>query len=151
LADLTLKGSASVSCTTADILQPQTDFSVQNAELALLCERRARVAAEKRLEELMSLGGGKLRIWGRSFSCTVDVYTQTDSAGTEYEYAADALGELWHGDVFDGEQMCDEDLNSAIMLQRAATATHVLEERKSAEAVASSRHVADVQLLESPR
>ena len=128
---------------------------VQNSELALQFERRARVAAEKRIEELVSFGG-RARVWGRNLWSGVDVETQTDGG----ELAEDDLGVsvegLWSGvDFQDEQQAYDDDLDSAVMLQRAAAATYVKDDLEratgSAGAAVADKACIEMALPDSPK
>jgi hypothetical protein len=127
-------------------------FAVQNAELSLQFEKRARIAAEKRLEELIAFGQGKGRGWGRSFAAGagVDVETQTDR---EIIGEVSEMGDLWAIDAFGDEANAfDHNLDSAVALQRAAAAAFVMDGmKKSAETAAAGRAEVQMTLPDSPR
>jgi hypothetical protein len=63
------------------------------------------------------------------------------------------VGDLWSGDVFgDGQRVGDDDLDSVVMLQRAAAATFVMDEMKrSGESAAAGRVGIEMELPDSPR
>ena len=127
---------------------------VQNAELALQFERRARIAAEKRIEELVSFGG-RARVWGRNLWSGVDVETQTDGGELGQDLGANLEG-LWSGVVFEDEQQVqDDDLDSAVMLQRAAAASYVKDDLEratgSAGAAVADKACIEMTLPDSPK
>jgi hypothetical protein len=101
------------------------------------------------LEELIAFGRGRGRGQGRSFQAGagVDVETQTD-----WERMRE-VGDLWSGGVFgDGQNVCDDDLESVVMLQRAAAATFVMDELKKSEGSAAAGRVGvEMTLPDSPR
>ncbi len=131
-----------------------SSFAVQNAELSLQFEKRARIAAEKRLEELIAFGQGKGRGWGRSFAAGagVDVETQTDR---EIIGDVSEIGDLWAIDAYafgDKGNAFDDNLDSAVVLQRAAAAAFVMDGmNKSAETAAAGRAEVQMTLPDSPR
>jgi hypothetical protein len=129
-----------------------TFFLVQNAELALQFERRAREIAEKRLEEFIAFGRGRGGRKGLSFGAGIDVGTQTDGA-VSGEVLGQVLGASWAEDIFGGgEEVCDEDLDSAVMLQRAAAATFVMNDLKRSEKLGSTLSAGvEMALPDTPR
>lgn len=80
----------------------------------------------------------------------IDVGTQTDGdvVGEVLE-----VGDFWAGDTFgDGETLCDDYLDSAVMLQRAAAATFEIHKMKTnVESDAAGASGVEMTLLESPR
>lgn len=104
------------------------------------------------MEELIAFGRGRGRGQGRRFQAGagVDVETQTD---WERMRETIEVGDLWSGGVFgDGQNVCDDDLDSVVMLQRAAAATFVMDEMKKSEGSAAAGRVGvEMTLPDSPR
>ena len=106
------------------------------------------------MEEFIAFGGGRGRSKGLSLGAGVDVGTQTDGAALG-DVLGHGLGGLWADNVFGGEEEkfeCDEDLDSAVMLQRAAAATFLMNDMKKAESLASKAGAGvEMTLPDSPR
>ncbi len=111
-------------------------------------EKRARVAAEKRLNELIAFGRGRGRSLGVGVGMEVGTQTDGDVVGEVLE-----VEDFWAGDTFrDGETLCDDYLDSAVMLQRAAAATLEIHKMKTyVECDAAGTSGVEMTLLESPR
>ncbi len=99
--------------------------------------------------------GGRARVWGRNLWSGVDVETQTDGGELGQDLGVNLEG-LWSGVVFEDEQQAhDDDLDSAVMLQRAAAATYVkncLERATgSAGAAVADKTCIEMTLPDSPK
>ena len=89
---------------------------------------------------------------GLSLGAGVDVGTQTDGAVCG-EVLGQDVGASWAHDIFGGgDKICDDDLDSAVMLQRAAAATFMMNGLKKSERLASTLTAGvEMALPDSPR